>query len=42
VSSLLPQRRGRKALLLDPALSGPLSLLDTAITDLLTEHGVVK
>ncbi|GLC45083.1 hypothetical protein PLESTM_001684800 [Pleodorina starrii] len=35
-------RRGKKALVLDPAISGPLGLLDTSLTDLLTEHGVVK
>jgi hypothetical protein len=38
----LLQRRGKKALVLDPAVSGPLSLLDTGLADLLTEHGVVK
>lgn len=36
------QRRGKKALILDQAVSGPLSLLDVGLADLLTEHGVVK
>jgi hypothetical protein len=27
---------------LDPALSGPLTLLDANLTELLTEHGVAK
>lgn len=34
------QRRGKKALVLDPKLSGPLSLI--AQTSLLKEHGVEK
>jgi len=33
---------GRKALVLDPSVSGPFSMLDASLTDLLTEHGVVK
>ncbi len=36
------QKRGKKALLIDPSLSGPLSLLDPAMPELLAEHGVVK
>ena len=36
------QRRGKKALVLDPTISGPLSLLDAGLSELLTEHGVVK
>lgn len=36
------QRRGRKALILDPSISGPISLLDSSLTELLTEHGVAK
>ncbi|EFJ51049.1 hypothetical protein VOLCADRAFT_103690 [Volvox carteri f. nagariensis] len=39
---VVDSRRGKKALVLDPAISGPLGLLDTALTDLLKEHGVVK
>ncbi|GIL47101.1 hypothetical protein Vafri_4014 [Volvox africanus] len=39
---VIDSRRGKKALILDPAISGPLSLLDTALTDVLTEHGVVR
>jgi hypothetical protein len=41
-NSLLPQRRGKKALVLDPSLSGPLTLLDAGLSELLTEHGVAK
>lgn len=36
------QRRGKKALILDPSISGPLSLLDVGLTELFAEHGVVK
>jgi hypothetical protein len=36
------QVRGRKALVLDPALSGPLTLLDTRLGELLSEHGVAR
>jgi hypothetical protein len=36
------QKRGKKALVLDPALSGPLTLLDAQLSALLTEHGVAK
>ncbi|KXZ47472.1 hypothetical protein GPECTOR_35g910 [Gonium pectorale] len=39
---VVDSRRGKKALVLDPAISGPLGLLDTSLTELLTEHGVVK
>ncbi|KAG2453701.1 hypothetical protein HYH02_001913 [Chlamydomonas schloesseri] len=39
---VIDSRRGKKALVLDPAVSGPLGLLDAGLTDLLTEHGVVK
>ncbi|PNW75167.1 hypothetical protein CHLRE_12g515550v5 [Chlamydomonas reinhardtii] len=39
---VIDSRRGKKALILDPAVSGPLGLLDAGLTDLLTEHGVVK
>ncbi|GIL70610.1 hypothetical protein Vretimale_3719 [Volvox reticuliferus] len=39
---VIDSRRGKKALILDPAITGPLSLLDTALTDVLTEHGVVR
>lgn len=37
-----PQKRGTKALILDPAVSGPLSLLDVSLPELLAEHGVTK
>lgn len=36
------QRRGKKALILDPAVSGPLTLLDVSLTDRFAEHGVAK
>ncbi|PNH08906.1 Vacuolar protein sorting-associated protein 33 [Tetrabaena socialis] len=39
---VVDSRRGKKALILDPAISGPLGLLDASLTELLTEHGVVK
>eukprot|EP00877_Chromochloris_zofingiensis_P013688 jgi/Chrzof1/8573/Cz03g16010.t1 len=39
---LIDSKRGKKALLLDPALSGPLTLLDASLSELFTEHGIVK
>ena len=39
---LTTQKRGSKALVLDPGISGPLSLLDISLPDLLAEHGVSK
>lgn len=36
------QRHGRKVLVLDPSLTGPLSLLDARISDLLSEHGISR
>ena len=42
IPSCTPQKRGKKALVLDPAVSGPLTLLDPALSSLLTEHGVAK
>lgn len=36
------QKRGKKALVLEPSISGPLTLLDAGLSELLTEHGVVK
>ena len=42
--SLLPsaQKRGTKALVLDQGVSGPLSLLDMSLPELMAEHGVTK
>jgi hypothetical protein len=37
-----PQKRGKKALVLDPAISGPLTQLDAGLSELFTEHGVAK
>lgn len=37
-----PQRRGKKALIVDPSLSGPLSMLDMGLSEMLAEHGVAK
>lgn len=37
-----PQKRGKKALVLDPAISGSLTLLDSGLSELLTEHGIAK
>ncbi|GAX79670.1 hypothetical protein CEUSTIGMA_g7111.t1 [Chlamydomonas eustigma] len=39
---LIDSTRGTKALILDPNMSGSLSLLDASLPELLTEHGVVK
>ncbi|KAG1659726.1 hypothetical protein FOA52_012266 [Chlamydomonas sp. UWO 241] len=39
---LIDTRRGTKTLILDPAVSGPLSLLDVSLPELLAEHGVTK
>jgi len=39
---LLDSCPGRKALVLDPSISGPLSMLDASLNELLSEHGVVK
>lgn len=39
---LIDSKRGKKALVLDPAVSGPLTMLDPRLSDLLTEHGVAK
>lgn len=36
------QRRGRKAVVVDPALTPALSSLDGALPDLLAEHGVAR
>lgn len=36
------QKRGTKALVLDPSISGPLTLLEPNLPELLTEHGVIK
>jgi hypothetical protein len=36
------QKLGKKALILDPAVSGPLTLLDARLSELLSEHGVAK
>lgn len=37
-----PQKRGKKVLVLDPSVSGPLTLLDPRLGELLTEHGVAR
>jgi hypothetical protein len=42
VCTLPSQRLGTKALILDPNVSGSLTLLDASLPELLTEHGVVK
>ncbi|KAF5830121.1 hypothetical protein DUNSADRAFT_15012 [Dunaliella salina] len=39
---LLDSCPGRKALVIDPSISGPLSMLDASLNELLAEHGVVK
>ncbi|KAI8464581.1 MAG: Sec1-like protein [Monoraphidium minutum] len=39
---LIDSKRGKKALVLDPAVSGPLTLLDAGLSGLLSEHGVAK
>lgn len=36
------QKRGKKALILDPAISGSLTQLDAGLSELFTEHGIVK
>jgi hypothetical protein len=36
------QKRGTKVLVLDPLISGPLSLLDSNLPELVAEHGVTK
>eukprot|EP00798_Chlamydomonas_sp_ICE-L_P015851 gene15851-21978_t len=35
-------KRGKKALILDPSCSGPITLLDGSLSELLAEHGVCK
>lgn len=40
--SSLPQKRGKKALILDPSISGALMQLDAGLSELFTEHGVIK
>lgn len=39
---LCVQRRGRKALVLDPSLTPALGQLDAALPELLAEHGVAR
>jgi hypothetical protein len=36
------QKRGKKALILDPSISGALTQLDGGLSELLSEHGIVK
>lgn len=36
------QKRGKKALILDPAVSGSLQQLDASLSELFTEHGIVE
>jgi hypothetical protein len=36
------QKRGKKVLILDPAISGSLTQLDAGLSELFTEHGIVK
>eukprot|EP00879_Flechtneria_rotunda_P011579 GHRR01012094.1.p1 GENE.GHRR01012094.1~~GHRR01012094.1.p1 ORF type:complete len:596 (+),score=199.38 GHRR01012094.1:4052-5839(+) len=39
---LIDSRRGKKALILDPAISGSLTQLDAGLSELFTEHGIIK
>ncbi|KAF8069504.1 VPS33 [Scenedesmus sp. PABB004] len=39
---IIDSKRGKKALILDPAISGSLTLLDAGLSELFSEHGVVK
>ncbi|WIA30196.1 hypothetical protein OEZ86_000288 [Tetradesmus obliquus] len=39
---IVDSKRGKKALILDPAISGSLTQLDTGLSELFTEHGIVK
>eukprot|EP00878_Enallax_costatus_P011003 GHUV01011492.1.p1 GENE.GHUV01011492.1~~GHUV01011492.1.p1 ORF type:complete len:269 (+),score=64.31 GHUV01011492.1:290-1096(+) len=39
---IVDSKRGKKALILDPAISGSLQQLDSGLSELFTEHGIVK
>uniref|UniRef100_A0A383V6D1 Sec1-like protein n=1 Tax=Tetradesmus obliquus TaxID=3088 RepID=A0A383V6D1_TETOB len=39
---IVDSKRGKKALILDPAISGSLTQLDAGLSELFTEHGIVK
>eukprot|EP00882_Tetradesmus_deserticola_P020678 GHRQ01022342.1.p1 GENE.GHRQ01022342.1~~GHRQ01022342.1.p1 ORF type:complete len:130 (+),score=66.98 GHRQ01022342.1:215-604(+) len=39
---IIDSKRGKKALILDPAISGSLTQLDAGLSELFTEHGIVK
>jgi len=41
-AAIVVQRRGKKALILDPTISGSLTQLDAGLSELFTEHGIVK
>lgn len=42
VSITHPQRSGKKALILDPRISGALLQLDAGLSELFSEHGISK
>uniref|UniRef100_A0A7S0YFR1 Sec1-like protein n=1 Tax=Polytomella parva TaxID=51329 RepID=A0A7S0YFR1_9CHLO len=39
---IIDSRRGKKTLVLDSSITGPISLIDTGITELFAEHGVAR